>query len=156
GPVILTYTFRLPFTLGLEDKGHQDLFLNERWADDDNIAHFGATPAVRIRVVNQETDGLDMWPSRAAEVIARFFGDGDDRHVEFTPLPGAYEQWITLETPSGMLSSEDPEDGGYAFHRALRVFDLFLTALDLTVSDPRVSSVSTHELGPVVFCGART
>jgi hypothetical protein len=156
GPLILTFTFKLPFTLGLEDIGYHDLILAESWADPDDIANFGKVPRVRIRLHNEPTDGTELWPVRAANALRSFYTSLDNPPAEeqFAPIPGGYEQWVTLETPSGLLASEDAEDGSYAFHRSLRALNTFLTGLDLAVSDIRISSVSTREIGPVVFCGA--
>jgi len=158
GPLILTFTFKLPFTLGIEDSGQTDLILEGSWADPDDIAHFGKTPIVRLRQHNEPTDGIGFSLTRASNALQEFFGDLDEsiKEVQFAPIPGAYEQWVTLETPSARLASEDPDDGAYAFHRALLSLNTFLTGLDLAVSDIRISSVSTTEIGPIVFLGAWT
>lgn len=157
GPLILTYSFRLPFALGMEDGAERLFGLKDSWADPDDVGHFGMVPVVRVKFLNQETDQIAGWPVHAPEVLARFFDLPEIPDVgEFEPQPNTYEQWVTIETPSGRLESEDPEDSAYAFRRGFETLNTFLTVLDLAVSDSRVSSVSTHEIGPIVFCGART
>lgn len=157
GPLLLTFTFRLPFTLGLLDGGAYQMVLTDTWADSDDIAHFGNAPIVRIRLHNEVTDGLELWPERAGNALRSFYGDLESlpETDDWPPIPEAYEQWVTLETPSGRLKIEPPEDAAYAFHRAFRVLNWFLMALDLGVDDWRIRAVSTREIGAVVFRGAR-
>jgi hypothetical protein len=156
GPVVLTFTFRLPFTLGLKDEGYHDISCFDSWADPDDVAHFGMTPIIRIRLFNQSTSGLELWPPHAPEALRHFYGDLDDPPSleTFKPIPGAYEQWVTIETPSGRMESESEYDRAYAFHRGLDALNNLLRALELAESDKRISSVSTHEIGSVVFRGA--
>ncbi|MDQ6771392.1 MAG: hypothetical protein M3024_00130, partial [Candidatus Dormibacteraeota bacterium] len=158
GPQILTFTFKLPFTLGLVAGGRYTVPLNEAWADPDDVAHFGNTPRVGVRLHNQLMSGLEMWPHHGTEALRSFFGDREDaiRMPDWPSLPGAYEQWVTLETPGGRLESESADDPFYAFHRGLAVLNFFLLGLDLAVDDWNVREVSTREIGPVVFCGAWT
>jgi len=159
GAVILTFTFKLPFTLGLQDVGEHLISLSNEWADPDDAAHFGKTPIVRIRLHNQPTDGLELWPRRAPDALRSLYGeDIDDLPVldDFMPIPGSYEQWVTIETPCGRLASEPSDDTAYAFHRSLEILNTFLTVLELAESDRRITRVSTHEIGPVVFRGALT
>jgi hypothetical protein len=158
GPVILTFTLKLPFTLGLEDIGEHVIALPDDWADPDDVANFGKTPIVRFRLHNQATDGMALWPIHAPDALQAFYGNSD--HLpsieDFAPIPDSYEQWVTIETPSGRLASESPDDTAYAFHRGLEVLNTFLTVLELAESDRRISRVSTHEIGAVVFRGALT
>jgi hypothetical protein len=159
GPVILTFTFKLPFTLGLQDGGAHVLAVRDDWADPDDTGHFGKTPIVRIRLHNHPTDGMELWPPHAPDALRSFYGEELDNlpsSENFAPIPDSYEQWVTIETPSGRLASESSEDAAYAFHRGLNVLNTLLTALDLAETDRRISRVSTHEIGPVVFRGALT
>lgn len=158
GPLILTFTFKLPFMLGLLDGGAYQMVLHDTWAEQDDIAHFGRLPTVRIRLHNEPTDGLDLWPKRAGNALRSFFGNLEDRSdlTDWPAIPGIYEQWVTLETPSGRLKMENSEDAAYAFHRAFHVLNAFLMTLDLAMSDPSIRAVTTQEIGPIVFRGAWT
>ncbi len=69
-------------------------------------------------------------------------------------LPGlAYEQWISMETPSARLSLEKVEDAAYPFHRCVGVLGFFLRSHNFVFHDPHVYPVSTQELGNVVYIG---
>lgn len=154
-PVVLTFTFRLPFSLGIEDTGSHQIFLADSWSDPDDVAHFGRTPMVRFRVRNQPMSGESFWPSQAGEVLQSLYDcDATGSEFDWSPVEGLCEQWVTLETPSARLVTEKEDDGAYAFHRAFASFNGFLTAFDLAVSDSRISVVSTHEIGPLMFLGA--
>jgi hypothetical protein len=156
GPVILTFTLRLPFVLGITDAGYQDVAFRGSWANPDDIAHFGKTPIVRLRLHNEPTDGTEFLPKLAGNALRGFYGDAEGLPgtEEFPPVPGAYEQWVTLETPSARLASEDPEDGAYAFHRSLEALNLVLYSMELSMTDLKISTVSTREVGAIVYCGA--
>jgi len=43
GPTVQTFTFRLPFTLGIESGADHALALNGSWADPNDVAHYGKT-----------------------------------------------------------------------------------------------------------------
>jgi hypothetical protein len=132
GPVVLTFTFKLPFTVGLQDAGEHVVSLSNEWADPDDVAHFGKTPIVRIRLHNRPTDGMALWPLHASDALQSLYGEDLDNlptAESFTPIPNSYEQWVTVETPCGRLASESPDDPAFAFHRSLEVLNTFLTVL---------------------------
>ncbi len=159
GPIILTFTFKLPFGMGLQDGGEHIFSVRDDWANSDDAGHFGMTPMVRMRLHNQSTDGREIWPQHAPDALRRLYGEEVENlsAIEnWEPIPDFYEQWVTLETPSGRLASESPDDTAYAFHRCLGMLNTFLTVLELAETDRRLSSVSTHEIGPIVFRGAIT
>jgi hypothetical protein len=54
------------------------------------------------------------------------------------------------------MESEDPEDGAYAFHRSVQALNVLLAGMELAMSDIRISTVSTKEVGAIVYCGALT
>jgi hypothetical protein len=127
-------------------------------ADPNDIAHFGRTPVVRVRLHNEPTNGSELWPERAGNALRSFYGQLDSvpELDDWPPIPEAYEQWVTLETPSGRLQTEAIDDPAYAFHRALGALNWFLTALDMALGDLSIRAISTRELGGVVFRGALT
>ncbi len=154
GPQILTFTMRLPFTLGLADGGAHLMSVPDEWADHDDIAHFGHTPYVRLRLRNERSGPNAFWPASAHSVIMSLYQTAlSPSDFAWQPIEGTYEQWVTLETPSGRLSQEPMEDRAYAFHRCLNSLNVFLTMMDLAVSDHRIRAVSTVEIGPVVLRG---
>jgi hypothetical protein len=158
GPHVVTFTFTLPFTLGLEDTSGHTMTLEDNWADPNDIGHFGRTPTVVIRLHNEELDDQGLWRGDPSRVLQRFYGKRADEapQVSLPPLGKSYEQWVSVETPGARLLSERQDDPAYAFHRCLIVLNSFLAALELAVSDLRITTISTHEIGPVVLRGAFT
>jgi hypothetical protein len=158
GPHIQTFTFTLPFTLGLEDAVGHTMTVADDWADPDDAGHFGRTPTVRIRLHNEEVNTRNLWLGDPTRALQRLYGERADVPPEVvTPdLGTSYEQWVSLETPGARLKSDRVTDPAFAFHRSLTALEAFLRAMDLAVSDPRVTTVTTHDLGPVVFRGAIT
>jgi hypothetical protein len=158
GSFVYTFTLKLPFTLGVAESEQIDFSVGEQWADPDDVAQFGEYPQVRLRVHNEPTPTRQLWTTTMERALASFYGDlstvtGPD--FELLERPD-YEQWISLETSSGRLASEaDSNDPNYAFHRCMNALNAFLTALDLISKDARITSVSTRELGGIVFCGVR-
>jgi len=109
GPLILTFTFTVPFTLGLTDSGSHTLVLDSKWVDQNDIANFGASPSVRIRLHNQELVGDEWLPKHAGSALADLYGYSGDNPVEsWPPIADSYEQWVTIETPSGRIQSDNP------------------------------------------------
>ncbi len=150
----MTYTARLPFPLGLADGGSYVFGVPGQWVDSSTSVAFGDTALVIIRLCNVAFSH-DPWPSRAGEVLKKLYGldpsvESDDPTHELS----AYEQWVTLETANARVDTEDPRDDGFAFHRCLEVLCRFLRSHYTIFRDIRVRPVSTHDLGPVVFCGA--
>lgn len=158
GPIVVTFTFRIPFTLSIEGGGSHLLVLQDARADPDDIAHFGKQVPVRIRLHNEPLGGYDIWPPNAPSALHAFFGTALDDQPQ--PLwgegLGAYDQWVTVETPNARLMREPPEDHAFAFHRCLEAFNTFLSALHIATKDDQVHPVATQELGALVFRGAYT
>lgn len=156
GPLIFTFTFSIPFTLGLADGGFHTLVFDSKWVDHNDIANFGAPPFVRIRLHNQTLDGDEWLPKHVGPAIEHLYGySGDDPLESWPPIANAYEQWVTIETPSGRIESDNPDDPAYAFHRGLLCLNRFLTGLELAfTADIRIRPISTLELGPIVIRGA--
>jgi hypothetical protein len=158
GPHVVTFTFTLPFSLGLEDTTGHTMILEDGWADPNDVGHFGKTPTVVIRLHNEELDDKGLWLGNPTRVLQRFYGNhaDDAPEVSLPPLGKSYEQWVSVETQGARLKSEREEDPAYAFHRCLIALNGFLAAMELAVSDLRITTVSSHELGPVVLRGAYT
>ncbi len=158
GPHVVTFTFTLPFSLGLEDTTGHTMVLDDSWADPNDVGHFGKTPTVVIRLHNEELDDKGLWLGNPTRALQRFYGNRADEapEVSLPPLGKSYEQWVSVETQGARLRSEREEDPAYAFHRCLIALNAFLAAMELAVSDLRVTTVSSHELGPVVLRGAYT
>jgi hypothetical protein len=158
GPHVVTFTFTLPFMLGLEDTDGHTLAIFDEWADPNDIAHHGKVPTVRIRLHNEDIGGRELWMGDPTAALQRFYGDraAEAPDVIVPSIDKTYEQWISLETPGARLRSESKDDPAFAFHRCLSALNTFLAALDLAVSDLRISTISTHDVGPVVLRGAIT
>jgi hypothetical protein len=156
GPLIFTFTFPIPFTLGLADGGVHTLILQSRWVDPNDSANFGAAPFVRIRLHNQVLDGDEWLPNHVGSALQHLYGfDGDNPSEAWPPIAESYEQWITMETPSGRIESDKTDDPAYAFHRSLLCLNQVLAALELAFTeDIRIRPISTLEMGPVVIRGA--
>jgi hypothetical protein len=158
GPHVVTFTFTLPFTLGLEDTSGHTMVLEDSWSDPNDVGHFGKTPTVVIRLHNEELGDQGLWRGDPTRVLQRFYGKRADEapSVSLPPIGTTYEQWVSVETQGARLKSEREDDPAYAFHRCLVALNSFLMALDLAISDLRITSISTHEIGPVVLRGAFT
>ncbi len=152
-PVLCTFAARMPFALRLSDRGIHRFDLVDTYADAEEAKLFTGPPFVQIRVCNLETGGLQIESPTTASALNALYGV-ELPSSDFEAIPGlAYEQWVSMKTPSPRLSAENREDAGYAFHRCLRVLDLFLRSHNLVFHDPHVYPVSTQELGNVVYIG---
>ena len=159
GPHFDTFSFTLPFSLGLDDTVAYGFSpRGETWADPNDIGHFSERPQIRIRFHREPLNSTSLWLADPSTALRAFFGgraSEDDLAVDLPPIR-SYEQWVTLETPGARLTSENPTDRAYAFHRCLGALNAFLMAMDFSVTDQQISTVTTHELGLVVFRGAWT
>lgn len=154
--IICTFAFKLPFPLRLpEGSTFMLVRTDEQYDDADDAAVFGEHPWVRIRLHNHRVDGLEVWPSESGSVLESFYQVRIDRPDEL-PAWGAdeaYEQWVSLETPSGRLRGEAESDQAYHFHRCLTSLDVFIQSHLLALGDSQVHRISTPELSPMVFVG---
>jgi hypothetical protein len=151
---ICTFAVKLPFPLRLPDASEFTINLEATFADPADSEAFGEQTWVRIRLLNRLTGGIEVWGSDSVDVLRGFYGTEE----EVPPLPLwqaglAYDQWISLETPSGRLAGESEKDGAYHFHRCLRSLNLFLQAHLLVFRDSRVHQVTTPELSPIFYAG---
>jgi hypothetical protein len=157
GPLVVTFTLQLPFPLGLKDEGYYYFGVDGNWKDNNAVEKFGEQAAVGIRICNISVSSNDPWPQHAGEVLSKLYHfdlpDGLDDQV---PSDDAYEQWVSLETPNVQLDTEDHRDEGFAFHRCLAVLNRFLQAHYMTYRDVRVRTLTTRNVGAVVFRGAYT
>jgi hypothetical protein len=157
GPLVLTFTMQLPFPLGLKDDGFYFFGVEGAWADHDAAQKFGEQAVVGIRICNMPIGSNDPWPVHAGEVLNKLYHfDLPDEFNRQVPSDNAYEQWISLDTPNVRLDTEDQRDEGFAFHRCLVVLNRFLQAHYMTYHDVRVRTVTTRNIGAVVFRGAYT
>jgi hypothetical protein len=154
GPVTFTFTCTLPFTLGVNDLSNMTLAVHGKYLDPDDIAHFGEKPWVRFRTTNVLTGGIDLWPANSNEALCRLYGEAPEKIA--LPKYGSenhYEQWITMETPSGRLDQESPDDPAYAFHRCFRALNTYLLALGLILKNSPIHGIATQDLGSILFRG---
>jgi hypothetical protein len=151
GPYLYTFTFRLPFELGVADNSDHDLTVPEDYVNQDEAKVFDRAPFVRVRIFNAEIPDRKFAPANLPTAIEHFYGpecglgDTDGKHL--------YEQWVTLETPAVFLSRERWWDPSYAFHRSIFAFNVFLEAFALARDKDWVRPVSTRELRPIVMLG---
>jgi hypothetical protein len=153
GAFVYTFTFRLPFRMGISDNFDQELTWPSEYANPKDAQTFGKPPFVRLRLFNAEIADRKFSPANAPVAVQHFY-DGD---FELGPAddvdPHLYEQWVSLETPAVLLTGEDPADGGYAFHRGLAGLDAYLQAFALARNDNLVRPISSRELRPIVIIG---
>ena len=153
GPFLYTFTFRLPFVLGVSDDFDQTIQFHMGYATQEDSRLFEGLPFVRLRLFNAPIADRTFSPANMAPAVRRFYdvdiGPGDDRDGEFR-----YEQWVTLETPAAFICGEEQTDGAYAFHRSLNALSLFLQAFSLARDDDQVRPISARELRPIVMIGA--
>jgi hypothetical protein len=157
-PCVYTFTAHLPFPLGIPDQLGHTLALGEPYADPADAALFGPNITVNIRVFTMETRGLPLWPTGTHEALKRFYGydlEGDSATRFGEDNLSAHDQWVTLETPCAPSAEElDREDAGFAFHRCLFAFNMFLRGVQAATRDIRIRPITSHDLRPVVIVGA--
>ncbi len=108
---------------------------------------------MNIRIFNLKLSGGDLLFANMDRALMQFYGE------EMPPAQGgedfkAYEQWVSLETPGGLLQGENPDDQAYAFHRSLGALNHFLMALEVATGDRRIRRLDSHDLRPAMFIGA--
>lgn len=157
GPFIVTFTAHLPFPVGVPNElGHGIMFSS--FTDAEAVDNFGPTSYVRIRVFEVVQKGLPMWQKGTHGAIEHFYGvqltgDPELRYGEDSLVE--HDQWVTLETPYAAAEGEDPvADPAFAFHRCLRIFNLFLQAASMLARDIRIRNISSYDLRPFVVVGA--
>jgi hypothetical protein len=155
GAFICTFTFRLPFRMGISDDFDQEITWPAEYAKDEDAETFAKSPFVRLRLFNATLPDRRFSPANAPAAVRHFYqaeydvGPADDQ-VD----PYLYEQWVSLETPAALLTDEDPADGGYAFHRCLSALNVYLQAFALARNDDQVQPISSRELRPIVIAGS--
>jgi len=157
-PCIYTFTAHLPFPLGIPNELGHTLAVGESYADPTDAALFGPHITVTIRVFTLETRGLPLWPTGTHEALKRFY----DYDLEGAPSTrfgednlSAHDQWVTLETPCAPSADElTRDDAGFAFHRCLFAFNMFLRGVQAATRDVRIRPITSHDLRPVVIVGA--
>ena len=151
GPYLYTFTFRIPFVLGVADDFGHDLTVPRHYVKEEDEQLFRSSPFVRVRLFNAEIPDHMFAPANLSTAIRHFYGaetnsgEPAGKHL--------YEQWVTLETPAVFLSQEQPSDPAYAFHRSIGAFNSFLEAFALARDKDWVRPISTRELRPVVVIG---
>ena len=153
GPFLYTFTFRLPFVLGISDSFDQTIQFHVGYANRGDSLLFEGLPFVRLRLFNAPIADRKFSPANMELAIKRFYAvdirTGDDPDDEFR-----YEQWVTLETPAAFILGEQQTDAAYAFHRSLNALCLFLQAFAMARDDDQVRPISVRELRPIVMIGS--
>lgn len=167
GPLVYTFAFPLPFTLGLTHDGIHfmdvrppslDLATMSPWRFADAAHQFGAVPTVRLRFCKCPTEGLQIIPRRI-DVAATVLYGSSSHLSEANPLPynpdgAAYEQWVSIETAGARLQWEAADDPAYAFHRAWYALSDFLASYIVAFGVLTVRPISTEDIGRLVLRGA--
>lgn len=162
-----TYTFMLPFRLGLSDtRGEHCLLalphwvaptsITNPWTEEDGDTRFGTLPLVKLRFSTQYDEGYEFEPRLLGNALDAFYGAGAYvAHADTEPfrVKEIYEQWVTIETQACRLQWETDEP--YSFHRSLRYRNIFLAAYSIKFGDDQISPVATSELGWIVTRGYR-
>lgn len=167
-PAWYTFTFPLPYTMGLSDDLTHQIAAIDRgmhpqrqlspWADPQAAKSFGEVPVVRIRFFRRATEGLDMAQPHLNDVIEALYGVAI--HFDGSRLPRfggdgtAYEQWVTLETAATRLVWEPAEDEAYAFHRCVSALEAFIEAYIVAFGMLNVVPLRTQDVGYVVWHGS--
>lgn len=164
----ITFAFHLPFTLGLGQPDSQihtmaivpdgfDPAAEVAWRDPAAAELFGAVPLVRMRFHRQDIQGVPVFPKDGMDAIGVFYDGADlpsDAIPPFGSGGGMYRQWVSVETPNSRLTWEPEVDDAFAFHRALRALNDFLTAYLWAFGDRPVRPVTTHDIGGIVVSGS--
>ena len=124
GPFLYTFTFRLPYVLGIRS-GFEVTIHAAPYASAHDVDTFARPAFVRLRFQNQHIADHKFLPANLAAALATFYA-GDVNDLEAGKGIQLYEQWVSMETPAVLLVDENPADGAYAFHRGLRFLNLFL------------------------------
>jgi hypothetical protein len=167
-----TFTFRLPFTLGLTYTGneHHDMLVSpppdwegtQVWAEPSSSDAYGPVGIVRLKFYASPESGIEMFPRGLESALHGIYPDSEFRSSDGTwPLLGedntdVYEQWVSAETSPNRLSWEDPQDEAFAFHRVLRALNLFLLGYSVGLGNTRVRQIAPEDLDPVVAHGKWT
>ncbi len=153
GAFVFTFTFRLPFRLGVSDNLEQQIAWPSDYQNPKDGQRFGAPPFVRLRLFNAAIPDRKFSPANTPAAVQRFYGTDYELGPSDDGDPYLYEQWVSLETPAVLLVGEDPNDGAYAFHRCLSALDVYLRAFALARNDNLVRPISSRELRPIVIVG---
>jgi hypothetical protein len=120
-----------------------------------DAALFGGPATVRIRFINRHIADHKFLPANLAGALAEFYGREQSNADTLDAGKGIqlYEQWVALETPAALLSTENAADGMYAFHRGLAILNLFLASYGIARWDNSMRQISSRELRPVIMIG---
>lgn len=157
GPYVATFTGRLPFLLGIPNHLGHTIRVPHLFVDPSAASVFGSHPIVRIRVFTAEIPGIPMRTPGADRALKRFYNydlspEQEDRFA--AEEIADCEQWVTLETPGAIAVGEDASDKGYAFHRCLRLVNLFIHAVMVATNDFRLRTVVAQDFKPAIVIGA--
>jgi hypothetical protein len=154
GPFLHTFTFRLPIVLGIRS-GFEVTMGTAPYMLESDAALFGGPATVRIRFINRHIADHKFLPANLAGALAEFYGREQSNADTLDAGKGIqlYEQWVALETPAALLSTENAADGMYAFHRGLAILNLFLASYGIARWDNSMRQISSRELRPVIMIG---
>lgn len=164
-----TFTFRLPFTLGLTFTGWEHHVIRvpappawpetEVWADPLSAKTYGPVGIVRLKFYAVRKTGVEMFPPGLESALQGLypgsdFGPGD----ESWPMLGEesseiYDQWVSAETAAERLAWEGAGDEAFAFHRALAALNLFLVGYAVGLGSTHVHPLSPEDLDPIIVLG---
>ena len=150
-----TFTFRLPFPIGVVSGGTFDIWLAQEF----EVASPGDQSAfVRMRFWNAPADPVEVWPALLEDALSTFYdveiGVAADAIPKWGHDQEPVEQWVSLETPDNRLVGDDPDDEGFAFHRALYFLNVFLRAFALAYPSSASRPVTPNDLGFVMGVGS--
>jgi hypothetical protein len=154
GAFVFTFTFRLPFRMGISDNFEQEIAWTSEYANPEDAKTFAKPPFVRLRLFNAKVPDRKFSLANTPEAVRQFYGTDYDLGPADDVDPHLYEQWVSLETPAVLLVGEDRADGAYAFHRGMSALDAYLKAFALARNDNLVRPISSRELRPIVIVGA--
>src|SRR5665213_3114444 len=154
GQFLYTHTFRLPLVLGIRS-GFEVTLGAAPYASTSDAAIFPGPPSVRIRLINRNIADHKFLHANLAGALAEFYGRESSQADTLGAGKGIqlYEQWVSLETPAALLSTENAADGMYAFHRGLAILNLFLASYGIARWDNSMRPISARELRPVIMIG---
>lgn len=152
GPFIYTFTFRLPFVLGIADGIDHEMAMPTGYVDEHDEEVFKRPPFVRLRIFNASIADRQFCPANMGKAIEYFFKSAAPGKEDTSDH--RYEQWITLETPAVFLVGERNADPAFAFHRGLWSLNLFLQSFALARGADWVRSINARELRPIVMIGS--
>jgi hypothetical protein len=100
GAFMYTFTFRLPFRMGISDNFGQDISRPAEYANAEDAQTFGKPPFVRLPLFNATLSDRKFSPVNVPAAVQHFYrAEYDVGPADDEVAPHLYEQWVSLETP---------------------------------------------------------